>query len=141
VSAAGVYRSLTSSIADRNKLRFHHRLTPDDSAASPVNKSCPFRLVLLLSARAKPISVKWNSGRAVHRQEPFITTINIHHISQTSIVSGTVSGTGFYLFRTDTVSSGRISSLPDGFCLYRADAGHPRRFRCIYIAMQFPSSR
>src|SRR5947199_2854800 len=71
----------------------------------------------MLSARAKPISVKWNSGRAVHRQEPFITTINIHHISQTSIVSGT----GFCLFRTDTVSSGRISSLPDGYHLFRTD--------------------
>src|SRR5947207_11005013 len=59
--------------------------------------------------------------------EPFITTINIHHISQTSIVLGTVSGTGFYLFRTDNVSSGRISSLPDGYYLFRTGSVHTER--------------
>src|SRR5436190_22592552 len=46
--------------------------------------------------------------------EPFITTINIHHISQTSIVSGTISGTGFCLFQTDIISSGRVLFIPSG---------------------------
>src|SRR5436305_10750603 len=77
----------------------------------------------VLSVRAKPISVKWNLGRAVYRQEPFITTINIHHILQTSIVSGT----GFCLFRTDTVSSGRIFSLPDGYHLFRTGSVYTER--------------
>src|SRR5437763_1790719 len=30
---------------------------------------------------------------------------------------------------------------PDGFCSFRTDAGHPRRFRYIYIAMLYPSIR
>jgi hypothetical protein len=61
------------------------------------------------STRAKPIS---DSGVQV---EPFITNINIrHHLSyssQTSIVSGIVSGIGCSYFRTDMVLSERMQDI------------------------------
>src|SRR2546421_2907892 len=78
-------------------------------------------LDLLLSARAKPISVKWNSGRAVHRQEPFIThhqhsshftNVNrLRHRLRHRILS---IPDGYCLFRTDIISSGRVLFIPSG---------------------------
>ena len=66
MSAAGVYRSLTSSIADRNKLRFHHRLTSDDSAASPINN------YLETSPRASSPAVEIREIRTFYSRFPDI---------------------------------------------------------------------
>ena len=70
--------------------------------------------------------------------DPFITTINIYHhlshSSHTSIVSDIVSGTGYSLFRTDTVYSERVLFFPDG-C--RPSEGVSQ----AYIAMQFSHNR
>src|SRR5437762_12425720 len=53
--------------------------------------------------------------------EPFITTINTHHIYHKRQ----------WFQASDSVYSGRISSIPDRFCSFRTDAGHPRRLRRI----------
>ena len=72
-------------------------------------------MVGLLSPRAKPISV---SGIQV---EPFITIINIYHIyhkrqlSQDRLRYRILSiPDGYYLFRTDIFSSGRVFFIPSG---------------------------
>src|SRR2546421_12653260 len=60
-----------------------------------------FRLVEFRSSRSSP--------RAVHHHHQHLS-----HLSQTSIVSSTVSGTGYCLFRTDIFSSGQVFFIPSG---------------------------
>ena len=97
---------------------------------------------MLLSARARPISDdRFRSSRSSPSSTSITSIANVNCLKYRFRHRILSIPDGYCLFRTDIISSERISSLPDGFCSYRADAGHPRRFRCIYIAMQFPSSR
>src|SRR5256885_1943001 len=71
--------------------------------------------------RAKPIS-KSRLSRTGH-SSPINSFYRLPH--QTS----TMLGNGYTRFRPDSIYSGRILFIPDGFSPFRADAGHPRRFR------------
>ena len=65
-----------------------------------------------------------------HKLSLFRTTSfrsNIHHIHHKHQSSQA----------PDTLVPERICSFPNGYGSFRADAGHPRRFRCIYIAVRF----
>ena len=53
--------------------------------------------------------------------EPFITTINIHHIYHKRQ----------WFQASDSVYSGRISSIPDGYHLFRTDSVHTERMQDI----------
>src|SRR5438045_5505918 len=53
--------------------------------------------------------------------EPFITTINTHHIYHKRQ----------WFQASDSVYSGRISSIPDGYCLFRTDSVHSERMQDI----------
>src|SRR5205085_11552463 len=53
--------------------------------------------------------------------EPFITTINIHHIYHKRQ----------WFQASDSVYSGRISSIPDGYHLFRTDSVHSERMQDI----------
>src|SRR5204863_6182445 len=74
--------------------------------------------------------------------EPFITTINIHHIyhkrqwfqASDSVYSGRISSIpdGYHLFRTDIISSGRILFIPSGCRTSEAFQAH------LYSSAVFP---
>src|SRR6266480_5287091 len=74
--------------------------------------------------------------------EPFITTINIHHIyhkrqsfqASDSVYSGRISSIpdGYRLFRTDIISSGRILFIPSGCRTSEAFQAH------LYSSAVFP---
>src|SRR5205085_846368 len=53
--------------------------------------------------------------------EPFITTINTHHIYHKRQ----------WFQASDSVYSGRISSIPDGYHLFRTDSVHSERLQDI----------
>src|SRR3989440_962099 len=53
--------------------------------------------------------------------EPFITTINTHHIYHKRQ----------WFQASDSVYSGRISSIPDGYHLFRTDSVHTERMQDI----------
>src|SRR5947199_10858194 len=53
--------------------------------------------------------------------EPFVTTINIHHIYHKRQ----------WFQASDSVCSGRISSIPDGYHLFRTDSVHSERMQDI----------
>src|SRR5436305_581509 len=98
-------------------------------APPPLRSSRPHCFVTpadnrVLSKRTKPILV---SGIQV---EPFIAKSRSSppsHLSQTSIVSGN----GYTRFRPDSVYSGRVLSIPDGYDLSRTDFALSERMQDI----------
>src|SRR2546423_15450128 len=69
-------------------------------------------LRFMLSARAKPISVKWNSGRAVHHHHQysshFINVNRLRHHLRYWILS---IPDGYYLFWTGSVYTERMLDI------------------------------
>src|SRR5947207_9191698 len=87
------------------------------------------RYVNVLSPRAKPILVSRIQVEPFIAKSRFSPIVFVHHSQHQT---PTILGNGYTRFRPDSVYSERIQSIPDGFCSFRTDAGHPRRFRYIY---------
>ena len=103
----------------------------------------------LLSPRAKPILVSRIQVEPFIAKSRFSPIVFVHHSQHQT---PTILGNGYTRFRPDTVYSGRVLFIPDGYSLFRTDSalsermqdirgvsGTSMRFRWIYIAMQFPA--